>query len=645
MIEELKISEGETIQQEELKKLNFVCSNCKNVKSDKMENYVLLKDSACCENPDYKVKILGNHGKEVLVGFSQYLSFKRENVVKIINDVEILDAYEEKKEQQERIVLMNKFSPVPYAEKLMQRNRFIYDKYKRFWRFDFENGVWREDAEEFIKNILRDRLLGEEQQRNIYCSEIVNYLRDLSYKPDFEGQLDENLIPFKNCLFNLEKEEFIEFSPNYFVTNKLPVEIDSKYIECPIIDSFFEDSVGKEWKILLYEAISYCLYRGQPNQKLLFIFGKGKNGKSVFVNLLTAFLGKDNISSISPHQLCNDNFALGSMWNKYANISSDISYEILKNVSRLKEIVGGDHINIRRLYKEGFPAKIYSKQIFVTNQLPIVNDKTHAWFRRLHLIEFPNEPPTPDPMLINKLITKEELNGLAWQCVKYLKGMKKNNFEFSYGIDEEKLIELYEDLSNPLNKFLREYTIENSSGAIYKYEFKERFVEWLKENKLREWNQTEIGLQMKQKYEDGRKLAREPTYNNETGEFVNKQYWTWLGLIWNSHGRQISQPFITSSLYIRASSKSMSTLSSVTSTKTDKSFIDNLKTSNLSNYSNNPLSGEGRSSTGRPIHDFSTGNEGKKPLSKNLKNGLYTACNFPKTPMYIFNHNQSFVQS
>src|SRR3990167_7973628 len=58
----------------------------------------------------------------------------------------------------EKIILMPKFSPVPYAKKLLENNKFIYDKYKRFWRYDFSEGIWKEDAEEIIRFELRKNL-------------------------------------------------------------------------------------------------------------------------------------------------------------------------------------------------------------------------------------------------------------------------------------------------------------------------------------------------------------------------------------------------------------------------------------------------------------------------------------------------------
>ena len=444
---------------------------------------------------------------------------------KIIKTEEVLEKREAKK-----IVLMSKFSPVPYAESLQKEYTFLYDKYKRFWRYDPKNGIWREDAEDFIKSNLRNELLGEEQQRNQYTTEVVSYIRDISWTDENTTELDINFIPFQNCIYDIEKDEFVDFSPKYFVTNKIPVKIDSNITDCDVIDGFFEDCVGKELKSILYDLCAYCLFRYQPYQKMFFLFGAGANGKSTFLELLREFVGVDNVSSVSPHELINNRFSIGGMWNKYANVSSDISYDVLRNVNKLKEITGGDTVYVERKYQDPFPAKVYAKQIFSTNQLPIVNDKTLAWYRRIYLIQFPRiiEEKMLDPMLLQKLTTENQLNGLAWQCIKRLREMKKRNYRFEKDIDIEKMKEMYEDLSNPLHKFLRENVDDGYDDHLWKFEFKDRFQDWLKQHKFRTWSESEIGVEMKRmRHEDSKKTF------NEFGK-EKKRYWAWLGIKWKS---------------------------------------------------------------------------------------------------------------
>jgi len=59
------------------------------------------------------------------------------------------------------IQLTNRFSPKPFADALLNNHDFKYDSFHRFWVYDPLSGLWKEDAEEFIKNRLRKYIFGD----------------------------------------------------------------------------------------------------------------------------------------------------------------------------------------------------------------------------------------------------------------------------------------------------------------------------------------------------------------------------------------------------------------------------------------------------------------------------------------------------
>jgi putative DNA primase/helicase len=424
-----------------------------------------------------------------------------------------------------------------YAKKIFNdpNNKFIYDKNGFFWRYDTSTGLWKTDAKEYIRNILRKDILQSRSTQTNHCvEEIVSFIKDISWNPDTEVKLPDNIFSFKNCLYDIDKKEIIKFSPNYFTTNKLPIELKEEFKECPAIDKFCQESIGEEYKIILYELIAYCLYRGYPYQKIFFIFGGGNNGKSTYNSLITSFLGNENISNISPHELAKDQYATSELWNKLANVSSDISYAVIDNFNKLKEISGGDTVRIHKKYHQGFPDKISAKLIFSMNQLPIIQEKTFAIDRRLYPIPFLFEPKSPDRELIKKLTTPQELSGLAWRCLNILKYLKDENFCFTFDTNPEEVKKIYSELSDPLDKFIKAYTTEDESGKVTHSEFTNKFSLWLKKNKLRMWNYFEIIDQMKKKYPDVRREIKkeltkeefdslEPSYQDKV-KFLNGKY-------------------------------------------------------------------------------------------------------------------------
>ena len=62
-------------------------------------------------------------------------------------------------------------------------------------------------------------------------------------------------------------------------------------------------------------------------EKCLFLYGSGKNGKSVFVDIVEAHLGKENISHESLSDMCGENGdrSRANLSGKLLNTCSDVA--------------------------------------------------------------------------------------------------------------------------------------------------------------------------------------------------------------------------------------------------------------------------------------------------------------------------------
>lgn len=421
-------------------------------------------------------------------------------------------------------IIMSKFSPVPYAKELMLDNSFVYDKHKVLWRYNKEIGLWIEDAEQYIKTSLRKNLMGNSQQKKNYIEEIIAYIKDINYNDKFVMDNSPFLIPFKNKVYNLKNGQFIDFKPEYFLSNKLDIEIDENIKDCPLIDNFFSQCVGNEYKQILYDLVAYSLFKDIPYQKLFFIYGPAGTGKSVFMSLFEEFLGERNRCSVEPKQIQNDKYATAQMEYKYANIVSDINYDDFENITQVKKLSGVDTITIRKMYKDPYNRKLFTKQVYSTNKLPIVKEKTNAWYRRVYLIEFSNiiKAQERDAFLIKKITTDKELQGFAYKCLQTLKELYENNFIFTWDMDENEMSIIYEELSNPILMFIKENCIHGKDNYVFKWEFEERLNNWLKNNHFPTTAKTEINRYMRERYSESNRVSMNGS----------KTYRVWVGLRW-----------------------------------------------------------------------------------------------------------------
>jgi len=441
-----------------------------------------------------------------------------------------------------KTMLMKKFNPRPFTLEILEEydNAIIYDDSETLWGYNEEKGIW-EDVELKIRKELRTRILGEDKLKNYYVNEILHDIKDYCYD-ERPPEPHWRYINLKNGVFDIFNGELLPHDSKFFFLNRIPHALDENIKECPTIDKLFESWIGKEKKYVLYELCAYCLIRSYPYQKFFFVYGSGRNGKSKFAELLKRFVGSDFVSGRSLRDLTGDNrFAAADLFGKLVNIGGEVNVEDLKNTDMLKRLRGGDIIQAEKKHKNPFSFVNYAKLIFLMNEIPRTPDKSIAFYRSVYFIEFPYrfEGENDDTQVIEKL-PEEEFQGLLYQCLyKYLPRMIDRGFKFEDDLDIETLKTLYEDLSNPVKKFIKENFDFDAEARIPKKVFATLFNSWQEERGKSTLSLEKIGRIMKgMGYEDER-CTYEP---DELKEFYalcgwnteniteKRQVRSWIGL-------------------------------------------------------------------------------------------------------------------
>ena len=94
-------------------------------------------------------------------------------------------------------------------------------------------------------------------------------------------------------------------------------------------------------------------------------------------------------------------------------------------------------------------------------------------------------------------IPEEEYECLAVKSLGLLKDLLEKKSFHNEGSLENRT-KKYEDKSNPLEKFFKEFVEEDSDGFIWKFEFEKKLNEWCSDNKFRSFSGTSIGIKMKE---------------------------------------------------------------------------------------------------------------------------------------------------
>jgi putative DNA primase/helicase len=171
--------------------------------------------------------------------------------------------------------------------------------------------------------------------------------------------------------------------------------------------------VSPENQQVLVEWAGYSLIPDTRMQKAVMLLGNGSNGKSVYLKLLTRFIGEKNTSGESLHRLENNRFSSANLYGKLINVFPDLASTRIFENSTFKNLCGGDRIHGERKGETAFVFDNTARLIFSANELPPNKNGNFAYFRRWILIDFPNtfEGKAADKDLIEKLVTPEELSG------------------------------------------------------------------------------------------------------------------------------------------------------------------------------------------------------------------------------------------
>lgn len=409
---------------------------------------------------------------------------------------------EEKKKKRKKVKKVKRkgFKASMYAKKIKEEIPVIYDQQKRLWWYDIKEGIWKDNFESVCRSILRKDLLAG-YDINYYQNEVIEAIKDLSYQENIPSEPASHLIPFKNGIYDMSEDKLKPFDSRHFFINKLGVNFNPEQREYPNIDKLFYEIVGKRDVITLYEIIAYSMYRGYPYPKCFFLYGNGANGKSAYCQVLRRIISNENISSTSLETLQYNKFGTSALYGKLANISPEISHNILKRTDILKQLTGVDLVRGEKKFKDEFHFVNYSKLIFIGNEVPYSEDKSFAFYRRMLLIPFPKRfeiKIKADPFIVKK-IPEREFEAVGFECIQILKELEKNLFTFTRHKRTKQIEEEYERLSDPIGVFLKEKIEDDQESYIPVKNFNKEVKAYQAEKELRVWTDEQISRVMKQK--------------------------------------------------------------------------------------------------------------------------------------------------
>ena len=358
-------------------------------------------------------------------------------------------------------------------EKLLQlAQKHSWDLCQRQGHYYIYNGeYWNVfDADE-LKSFLGE--VAEKMGVPKYDSRFYDFRDRLFKQFETTAHLPEPKIPKDTVLINLlngtfeitEKNQRLrEFSSKDFITYQLNFKYQPK-ATAPLFQKYLNEVLpDQESQRVLAEFMGYVFTRNLKLEKVLFLYGSGRNGKSVMFEIITAMLGADNISGYSLSSITDEKgYHRAKLVNKLLNWASDIGDRLQSNT--FKQLASGEPIEARLPHKEPFIIENVCKFAFNTNVLPVDVEHNKAFFERFLIIPFNTyiPPDKRDAKLPEKIISKELPGVFNW----VLEGLKRllEQGRFSPCKASDETLEQFQKESDSVAMFLEENNYQPSSES------------------------------------------------------------------------------------------------------------------------------------------------------------------------------------
>ena len=275
--------------------------------------------------------------------------------------------------------------------------------------YQYREGVYVE-ASSHVRNTIKDMIVVDNlitQNRIMECFRLICDDVRLQ-RTTAELNNNRNLINFQNGVWDVEKGELLPHDSKYLQTLQIPHKVGDyvPFKKTRLYDFFKKTNLPKEDIMMLLKYMAYCLTLDYGLKTFMILCGQSNTGKSVLIRFFETLVGRQNVSSLSMHEL-NMRFYPSQLYNRLLNSCADNSSLPLSSIENLKKITGGDQIMHEKKGKEPFFFVPFCKLIFSFNQLPLqLEEKSNAFYKRMRIL-FMNTELFLNNEYVNALCSEE----------------------------------------------------------------------------------------------------------------------------------------------------------------------------------------------------------------------------------------------
>lgn len=326
----------------------------------------------------------------------------------------------------------------------------------------------------------------------------------LAILPD-EFDRDKTLFNTQNGFLSLTDGTLSDHEIGKMFTRISTVEYTDK-IDCPRWEEFMLEIFNNDLDLIHYiqKAVGYSLTGSTREQSMFILFGNGRNGKSVFLEIIGEILGNYAMSMQAQTIMVKQSSAgansdIARLKGARLVTSSEPNEGVRLDEGLVKQLTGGDKVTARHLYGKEFEFEPEFKLWLATNHKPIIRGTDDGIWRRLNLIPFTVQIPDHkvDKNLKYKLQT--ELRGiLNWAldgCLMWQReGLKAPEAVLQASRE-------YRQEMDVIGSFVEQFCTVGPGLKIASSELFKAYKQWAQDNEEYKFTNTKFGREISKKYQ------------------------------------------------------------------------------------------------------------------------------------------------
>jgi P4 family phage/plasmid primase-like protien len=393
-----------------------------------------------------------------------------------------------------------------------QKNTFINVSKKHYI---FAKNKWEMCEENDVKAFSQEHF--EPACNNHKASEFHGIVsRTNVERPSFFTETTKRKLNFENGILNLDSGVFTEPSPSVGFLWTLPYKYDP-IAQAPMFEQFLDDFTQGDdsKKRILQEYMGYCVSGDEPRaQKFLTLVGDGSNGKSTFLEIMTALVGGEQSQAVSALSLTDlaRQFERTRLMGALFNVMDESETYIDGSVwEKLKNLVTGGLVDAAFKGKDSFQFHNKAKFIMLVNEIPKGANPNKGFYRRFLIVPCTAvfEGKKVDRFIKDRIIA-EELPGIMNFALKGYQRLLEQGYQFTESQAAHQALEEYKQESNRVAAWCEEtldleresgaqsWHVSNGSGKLVAstHGLRLEFNAWLRDRDEKEYTATGFGKKL-----------------------------------------------------------------------------------------------------------------------------------------------------